>query len=541
MKLLQTFCNFCDILSALKGGEEGMTQKEYELMIEIEKLKKENKKLKIKNKDLETEKKTFKNKLNIQNEQLEYLQKENKTIYYKNKYEIEKEKNKKLERELKDKVDYIANVLGQLHKNSSNSSKPSSTDGFKKVIHNNKKKTNKKAGAQEGHKYNAPKLVKEPTKTVRLKKVRKCECGGKIKYNGRLIVRQLIDLLSKYEVTEYQGEIGICEKCGKIHNPKFPKGINNKIQYGENTKGLALILTERGNVSVEKTKEIIGVLTNTEGPSEGSIMYWKENAYTTMKETMEDIKEEILKEPVVNSDETPLTVNGKYNYAIGSFGKNASAIECHTSRGKISFDKMNIFSRYGGILVGDHYAVNEGFEGQVAYCNAHTIRTAKGILDIRKDSKAKEYIEFMYKLKEEVEASPNNKLSSKRYKEVKDKYTNLLEEWQKEFNNFMKSKKPEYYREERNLIKLLLEYIDGHLLFAKESEVPFTNNDAERGLRPIKTKLKVIGEFKETKNANGYCNAVSIIQTCFKQKINPCQALGKIANGNSKVFAFQNI
>lgn len=516
-----------------------MTKKEYEQACEIEKLKKEIQKYKKENETLKKTLKIQSKQLKIKDEALEDLSKENKTIYYKNKYKLEKEQNKKLEKELKDKNDYIANVLGQLHKNSSNSSKPSSTDGLKKVIHNNKEKSTKKAGGQEGHKYNEPQLVQNPEKIIKIKKTRKCQCGGKIKYDGKKIVRQLIELLTKYETTEYQGEIGICQKCGKIHNPKFPKGINNKIQYGENVKGLGLILTERGHVSNERTKEIIGILTNTEGPSEGSIMHWKENAYKTMTETMEDIKEEILKEAVANNDETPVKVNGKLNYAIGTFGKSGSAIECYSSRGKVSFDEMNIYSRYGGIIVGDHYAVNESFKGQVAYCNAHTIRSAKGVLDTRKDSKASEYIKFMYNLKNEVEREDENKLNSKRYEKVRQEYTQLLNEWQEEFNNFMKGKKADYYKDERNLIKLLIEYTEGHLLFAKESEVPFTNNDAERGLRTIKTKMKVIGGFKKTKNANGYCNSVSIIQTCLKQGINPCIALGKIANGKSKVFAFQ--
>ena len=105
----------------------------------------------------------------------------------------------------------------------------------------------------------------------------------------------------------------------------------------------------------------------------------------------------------------------------------------------------------------------------------------------------------------------------------------------------MIGKDRKYYKDERNLIKLLLEYVEGHLMFCIESEVPFTNNDAERGLRPIKTKLKVIGGFRELENANGYCNSISIIQTCLKQGLNPCKVLGKIASGHSNVFDFQNV
>ena len=146
----------------------------------------------------------------------------------------------------------------------------------------------------------------------------------------------------------------------------------------------------------------------------------------------------------------------------------------------------------------------------------------------------------MYALKKEVEKTTKTKLSKNRYEEVKKEYIRLLEEWEEEYNKFMKWKDKQYYKEERNLIALLKQYVDGHLMFAKESEVPFTNNDAERGLRPIKTKMKVIGGFRELVNADGYCNSISIVETCLKQKLNPCKILGKIANGTSKVFAFQS-
>ena len=122
---------------------------------------------------------------------------------------------------------------------------------------------------------------------------------------------------------------------------------------------------------------------------------------------------------------------------------------------------------------------------------------------------------------------------------MRKEYIQVLKEWEREFNKFMKGKDKKYYKEEQNLISLLLRYVDGHLMFAKESEVPFTNNDAERGLRPIKTKMKVIGGFRELENADGYCNSISIIETCQKQNLNPCKTLGQIAGGNSKVFAFQ--
>lgn len=493
--MLQTFYFFCDILFSWIGGEEGMTQKENEQAREIEKLKKIIKQKDIKIKDLEIEKKTLLNKLKIQNEQYEDLEKENKTKYYKNKYELAlQEKNimkKQYESQLKAKEDYIANITVQLHKDSTNSNKPSSTDGYKKKIHNCREKTGKKQGGQIGHKYHESKLIENPDKAIKVRKVHRCECGGKIEYNKNEIVRrQIIDILTKYYVTEYQGQMGKCKKCGKEYFPKFPKGIAKKVQYGDTVKGLSMIFSEHGNISVDKVKEIIGILTNSEGPSEGSIMNWKSKSYENMKPIMEDIKEEMLKEAVINNDETPYRINGKLKYAIGSFTPNLSAIECNGGREKEAFDKMNIFPRYTGIVVGDHYAVNESFQGQTAYCNAHTIRAAKGVLDIRKCSKAMEYINFMYRIKEEVDKSKDSKLSNNRYEKVKEEYEKLLKEWKEEFSNFVKDRNKACYDDERKLINLLLKYIEGHLMFAKESKVPFTNNDAERRSKTNKNKNK---------------------------------------------------
>lgn len=508
------------------------SKRELELEEEVKRLKKE----------IETLKKTLKlqsKQMKQKDEILEDLLKENKTIYYKNKYEIEKENNQKLKEELQNKNDYIAKIRGQLEKNSSNSSKPSSTDGYKKKIHSFREKTDKKQGAQEGHEYHAPKLVEHPNKTVKLRKKQKCKCGGRIEYDEKVIKRQLIDLLTKYYTTEYQGQIGKCNKCGKIYRPQFPQGINNAVNYGNSTKGFSMILSDYGNVAVDKIQEIIGILTNTEGPVGGSIMKWKKEFYKKISPICEDIKEELLKEPVINHDETPYRENGKQQYAIGAFTERLSLIECNGGRDKEAFEAMNIFPRYGGTIVGDHYALNESFNGETAYCNAHTIRTAKGVLDVRADSMAKQYIEFMYKLKNEVDKSDKNKLSKERFKVIRKEYKELLEKWKEEFNSFMVGRDTKYYDDERKLINLLLEYVDGHLLFAKKSLIPFTNNLAERGLRPLKSKIKIIGGFRTKYYANGYCKTLSIIQTSQKQKQNPCEIFEKIFSGERNIFAFQ--
>lgn len=269
--------------------------------------------------------------MKIANEYIESLQKENKTSFYKSKYELEKQNVKILKaqfkKDLKAKDDYIAQLSARLNKNCTNSSKPSSTDGFKHVVHNCSNKTNKHIGAQEGHKYHEPKLSSTPDKIIKVSKSRKCSCGGKIIYSKEVIKRQIIDLVTKYYTTEYQGKIGVCAKCGKEYYPSFPENVNNKVQYSDSVKGFSMILSEFGNMTVDKIRQVLGILTNSDGPSNGSIMNWKSNSYANMKFVMEDIKKEILISPVVNNDETPYFLSGKQKYAIGAFTQNCSAIE----------------------------------------------------------------------------------------------------------------------------------------------------------------------------------------------------------------------
>ena len=68
--------------------------------------------------------------------------------------------------------------------------------------------------------------------------------------------------------------------------------------------------------------------------------------------------------------------------------------------------------------------------------------------------------------------------------------------------------------------------------------IDFTNNLAERGIRKIKSKLKVAGGFRSLDAAKCYCNAISIIDTCKKQNIDIGETIKNIFMGRKKIFVF---
>lgn len=94
-----------------------------------------------------------------------------------------------------------------------------------------------------------------------------------------------------------------------------------------------------------------------------------------------------------------------------------------------------------------------------------------------------------------------------------------------------------YYESEKRLIARLKEYVDDHLRFTTDFRIDFTNNLAERGLRKIKSKLKVAGSFRSLQYAKYYCDAISIIDTCKKQNVKIFETIKNIFMGKRKIFA----
>ena len=83
----------------------------------------------------------------------------------------------------------------------------------------------------------------------------------------------------------------------------------------------------------------------------------------------------------------------------------------------------------------------------------------------------------------------------------------------------------------RNLLNRLKKYEDGVLAFALEPDVPFTNNQAERDLRPAKVKQKVSGGFRTKAGAKTYARIQATISTFRKQNLNVVATLRDLFSG----------
>ena len=89
-----------------------------------------------------------------------------------------------------------------------------------------------------------------------------------------------------------------------------------------------------------------------------------------------------------------------------------------------------------------------------------------------------------------------------------------------------------YCKEELTLLEDLKKYKSNYLLWLDDSKLPTTNNNSERSIRPIKSKMKISGQFKNLEYAKYYARIRSYIETCKRNGINIIDACVRLLNNN---------
>ena len=136
---------------------------------------------------------------------------------------------------------------------------------------------------------------------------------------------------------------------------------------------------------------------------------------------------------------------------------------------------------------------------------------------------------FFLRLAKKFRKEKRKNLVKKQYANLQKRYRNILTRGEKELPAI--PAKPNGKRgkiaksDAHNLWERLKEYESSVLLFAKKSEVSFTNNRAERDLRMSKVKQKVSGCFRTEIYAKAYCRISSYLQTMANKGYNPLIAI----------------
>ena len=186
----------------------------------------------------------------------------------------------------------------------------------------------------------------------------------------------------------------------------------------------------------------------------------------------------------------------------------------HKKRGgKAPETHLSILPRYKGWLIHDCYAFYFMFmQAKHGVCGAHLLRELKALVEM--GSKwAEKFHRFLLTLYEDTKQGIG-RLPSEKQTETLSEFDQLLwEGYQEEPPPQPPAGKRGKHRASkgRNLLNRLEYYREAVLAFAWHKCVPFTNNLAERDIRPEKSKLKVAGCFRTMKGAQNYARIHSFI------------------------------
>lgn len=437
-----------------------------------------------------------------------------------------KEMIRTLKKRIAELEDKVAVLEGRIKKDSSNSSKPPSSDGFKKPrTYSTREKSGRKPGGQVGHIGRTIKPDVEETKVID-RKEGACPCGGGIEFSDRYQSRRIVDIRVTLYVTEERAYIGKCKECGEPFQAAFSNEFSAPVKYGENINALVAMCNEYGNVPDKKTAEIVSSLCGDKiNMSAGTVVNIRTTLANNLDGAVKIIKQKLTESDVLNVDETGVRVNGKLNW-VNIFSNNQYTLFEHsTKRGAHCNDKDGILAFYTGILVHDHFkAYYKNKVATHAECNQHILRYLKAVIEIQDRPWAKKMTEFLLdakKLKSERITSGGNTLTSEEIDGQERKYMAILDEGDKEYQAAIEGKiNIRRFREERCLLVRLREYKNEHLRFLSDFNAPFGNNAAEQSAHFMKNKTRVAGGFRSGQGADNHMTIASVIASAKKQKKN---------------------
>ena len=430
--------------------------------------------------------------------------------------------------ELKSKV---AELEARLNSNSRNSSKPPSSDGYQKKPAFPRKKKGKQGG-QQGHKGRTLRQVAHPDKIVK-HKPGPCDCGHEFSDEELIVAetRQVFDLPQpRLEVVAHELLKGKCPACGKWHKGVAPEGVNAPVQYGQGVKALTTLLNVDYRIPFKKIQVLFSDLFGY-AINESTVYSASRQCYKQLNETMAIIKSKIVEAMTAHADETGIRVEEMLRWLHVATTEMYTYLFVHEKRGGLALQsEQSILDKLTGWLVHDCWGSYFNFtELNHALCGAHILRELEGLIENEQSKWARVFKTFLMHV---FEMPLEERV--RRRQQIQARYALICGMGEKAEPPPRKSpgKKGRYKRTKgRNLVERLIREKDAVLAFAFNQEVPFTNNLAERDVRPAKVKMKVSNCFRSFEGAEIYARIASFVSTTRKHDRNVFSELCNTFNG----------
>jgi transposase len=421
--------------------------------------------------------------------------------------------------ELKVRVTALEARLGT---NSSNSSKPPSSDGYAKPSPKSlRRKSGRKRGGQPGHPGTTLQQVAEPD-AVKTHLPEYCVCGHCLEHDPvhHTERRQVLELPEKlFEVIEHNLITKVCSHCGRKVRAAAPPEAPARMQYGPRFRAALVYLRNYQllpyNRLTQVCRDLLGVAV-----CKRTIETAERKTYQALAPFEQEVRRQLLQEKVLHADETGMRVEGKRQWLHSLSTPTLSLYQAHSKRGGEAIEDNAVIPNFKGVLVHDCWSPYFRYGDEHALCGAHLLRELMGVYENDGHSWAHELFVLLETMAKATGIQENQTLSEPVTAWFEQAYDDILRRgWhdlpppQKTPGKRGRAKKSKA----ANLHARLVTYCDSVLRFLRDPDVPFTNNLAERDIRMVKLREKISGCSRTFTGAETFARIRGYISTSLKQ------------------------
>src|SRR6202521_2920607 len=313
-------------------------------------------------------------------------------------------------------------------------------------------------------------------------------------------------------ITRIHRHRGVCPRCRRGFSAPPPAGMSPGSPFGPDLTALILHLHVTEAIGLERLgrllDEVFGIRL-----SEGAIANMLARAGTPLTAAAETTAVAVRNSKVVASDETSARVEGKNWWQWVLLSSTAVHHLIADSRGAAVLTAF-LGETKPDVWVADRYAAQAGHGSERQLCLAHLLRDAQYAVDAGDTGFAPGF----YKLLQRAVAI------GRRRPDLKD--TTLVQyraDLDRRLDRLLAATPPT--EAGHKLARGIRKCRGALFVFVPRRDVPATNNDCERALRPSVIFRKVTGGFRSQWGARTYADALSVIATGRLHRHSALQAL----------------
>ena len=424
----------------------------------------------------------------------------------------------------------VAELERQLGLNSSNSSKPPSSDGPGvpgRRTQSLREKGRRKPGGQPGHVGRTLERVAHPDHVVEHRPAVCAGCQGLLHGQPAELSgsRQVFDLPepAPLRVTDHRVYRCACAGCGHVTAGRFPPGVMGPVQYGPRLSAVVTYLSMAQFVPEDRLGQLMRDLFGV-SLSAGTIGQMVRRGADRARGFAAEVCGQVREAAVKHLDETGFRVGARQQW-LHVAGTSGPAGLAHY---RISARRGAVLEGAANIVVHDHWTSYFQMPGVThALCNAHHLRELTAAADIDGEAWAGRMRRLLRTLCRRVhQADGRNEAPPpplvRRAEQLYDRIIQAGLAWHAALPALPRAIRRGRIRRRvgHNLLLRLQQHKAAVLLFLRNPAVPFTNNEAERDARMMKVRQKISGGFRTLKGAEDFAILRTLIGTANKRRWN---------------------